>query len=309
MAAAYSPGTSKNHQRQAKLYIAFMLTAGYDPLFPSLTPLLHYVQLLANSFAAVTSVKNYLSGAKTYVRNAGGDPTPFTSRIIPDLLRGVTRLSTHVPSPAITLQPETIKAMCDVMWAFGPDARVARAAVLFAFATFLRQSNFLYTPSAAGHMLTRRDVLPAPYGLAVHVASTKTNLRDHPVVIPVHRIPNCKYCPVAAYLAARAATQAPLTAPLFLTSTGSPLTPHGLAALMRTALNLLGRDTGGGKVTPHSLRRSGATAAARWGAGRTDVMTHGTWKGDAVDSYVPKTLFTAVPQTIKTILGNATSAH
>ena len=107
--------------------------------------------------------------------------------------------------------------------------------------------TILYTSTGSAHMLTRGDVLPTPYGLAVHVASTKTMLGDHPVVIPVHRITNCSYCPVAAYMAARVATHAPLTAPLFLTSTGQPLTPHGLAALMRTALNLAGRHPGGGE--------------------------------------------------------------
>ena len=290
------------------MYIAFMLKAGHDPLFPSLSPILHYTQFLANSFASIASVKNYLSGAKTYVTNAGGDFSPFSSRIIPDIIRGITRLSTHVPTPAAYLDPMTVKLMCDVMWALGPDAREARAAVLFAFATFLRQSNFLHTSNASAHMLTRADVIPAPYGLAVHVASTKTLLRNHPVVIPIHRILHCKYCPVAAYLAAKAANPAPPSAPLFLTTTSRPLTAPGLAVFMRTALNIAGRGPGGGKVTAHSLRRSGARAAATGGCGRPDVMLHGTWRGAGIDAYVPRTLFTSVPHTIKTILGCPTSA-
>ena len=277
-------------------------------MFPTLSPILHYTQFLANSFTSVASIKNYLSGAKTFVTNAGGDYSPFTSRIIPDILRGITRLSTHVPTPAASLDPITVKRMCDVMWALGPDARIARAAVLFAFATFLRQSNFLYTSTGATHMLTRGDITPAPYGLAVHVASTKTILRTHPVIIPVHRIPDCKYCPVDAYLAAKASTPAPLSAPLFLIGSGRPLTPTGLAGLMRTALNVVGRRPGGGKVTVHSLRRSGARAAATGDCGRSDVMLHGTWRGAGVDAYVPRTLFTSVPHTIKTILGCPTSA-
>ena len=290
------------------MYIAFMLKAGCDPMYPHITPLLHFLQLLSNSFNSVASIKNYLSGAKTYVTSAGGDPTPFSAPIIPDVLQGVARLSTHTPAQASSLDPKTLKTMCDTLWALGPEARIARAAILFAFATFLRQSNFLYTSGGRQHMLTRRDLLPTPYGLAVHVSSTKTALGIHPVIIPVHNIPNCKYCPVAAYLAAKAATPASPSAPLFLTTAGRPLTPAGVGALMRVALDARGTPPSE-KVTVHSLRRSGARAAAGEGISRSEVMTHGMWRGNSVDSYVPRALFTSVPKAIKTILGSQTSPH
>ena len=308
LSAAHASGTKNNHTRQAKLYIAFMLRANADPMYPHITPLLHYVQLLSNSFKSIASVKNYLSGAKTYVINAGGDPASFHSSIIPDLLRGVARLSSHIPSQAPTLDPQEVKAMCDALWTIGPDARVARAAVLFAFATFLRQSNFLATSTGRHHLLTRKDVLPSTYGLAIHLASAKTVLRTHPVVIPLHVIPGSRYCPVGAYLAARAATPADRDSPLFLTSEGRPLTPAGLGALMRVALTLTGAPRQPG-VTVYILRRSGARAAAGAGAPREDVITHGTWRGNSIDAYVPRALFTSVPNTIKTILGSDTSGH
>ena len=110
-------------------------------------------------------------------------------------------------------------------------------------------------------------------------------------------------------MAAKAAYGAGPQAPPFLTSAGTPLTAPGLAALMRTALDLAGRDTRARKITVHSLRRSGACSAAGGGSAHSDVMTHGTWRGDSVDAYVPRTLFSSVPQTIKNILGSNTSVH
>ena len=278
-----------------------MLKAGVNPLFPSLSDILHFLQLLSNS-CTLQTVKNYLSGTKTFITNYGGDPTPLASPHIQAMLRGVARLSTHVPAQAPNLEPNEVKAMCDVMWSLGPDARIARAAVLFAYVTFLRQSNYLQTGSISTHMIRRADIRPAPYGLAVHVRSTKTIAPSGWIIIPVHRSPDSPYCPVAAVMAAKLAVPAPLTAPLFLTGSGRPLTATALTTLMRLALTVLGHPAAS-TVTPHSLRRAGARGAAGHGEGVANVMTHGTWSGRAVFTYVPKHLFTSVPKTMSQLLG------
>ena len=288
--------------------MSFMLAAGANPLFSVLNALLHYTQLLANSFKSVLSIKNYLSGAKTFVTNAGGDPSPFASQSLNLLIRGITRLSPHIPSPAPALDLASVKKLCDTLWLMGPDARISRAAVLFGFTTFLRQSNFLVTPNSTCHLLRRSSVRRAAYGLAVHVASTKTLLGLVPVVLPIHRVPNSRYCPVAAYLAAKAATPAHDSAPLFITTTGRSLTTQGLTALIRAALAAL-RHPAAATVTVHSLRRSGACCAAEGGVDRVSIMTHAIWQGASVDSYVPRALYTSVPKTLATLLGTGPLAR
>ena len=174
--------------------------------------------------------------------------------------------------------------------------------------TFLRQSNFLLTPTAPGNLITRGSVRPAPYGLAVHVASTKTLLGNRPVVLPVHRAPNSRYCPVACYLAARAATPAPASGPLFINTQGRPLTAQGVCALMRAALRNHGHPAAN-YVTVHSLRRSGACCAAQAGEGPSHLTTHGTWRARSIDIYVPRTLYTSVPQTMSALLVTSTSVQ
>ena len=67
---------------------------------PSIPTILMYTQTLANTHKNVRSVKNYLSGANTFVRNAGGEIASFDSPLLANLIKGIARLSTHVPSSA-----------------------------------------------------------------------------------------------------------------------------------------------------------------------------------------------------------------
>ena len=124
-----------------------------------------YVQHLANIHKNVRSVKNYVSGAKSFVRNANGNITPFDSYVLVNLIKGVARLSFHVPSRPPTLSPLDVRTCADDLAALGPGGGVARAALLFGVATFLRQSNFVAGPaSTAGHLLTRGDLQFHPSG-------------------------------------------------------------------------------------------------------------------------------------------------
>ena len=306
MSAAFSKGTTLNHRRQAAAYVAFCLKADKEPLHPDLSSILHYIQLLGNSFKSLTSVKNYLSGAKTFIRTSGGTTHVFASPAITDLLRGLNRLSTHTTLQAPPVSTSQLRGLFDVLWTIGPEARIARAAILFAYVTFLRQSNFVLTPTASAHLLSRGDIRPVAYGLAVHVGSTKTLHPGSGVIIPIHRVPNSRYCPVAAVIAARSAVPAPLSAPLFLTSKGRPLTAYGLTGIMRSGLAAAGHPSPG-LITLHSLRRSGAQAAALAGEGQDQLMTHGTWTGPSLYTYVPRPLFTSVPWTMSDILGSHTA--
>ena len=152
-----------------------MLTYDYDHLNPSLPACLLYTQVLANSLKNVRSVKNYLSGAKTFITSAGGSWSNFQSPLISTLLKGIANLSDHVELQAPPLSRVLLFRLCDGLRAWGPDGVVAAAACLFGMATFLWQSNFLPTGSRpAPHLIGRGDVLLDAAGLRVHVRTTKT---------------------------------------------------------------------------------------------------------------------------------------
>ena len=265
-----------------------------------------YAQYLANIHSNVTSVKNYLSGAKSFVRNANGDLSPFESHVLSNLIKGVARLSTHIPSRPPTLTVTDLRRCSDDLGSIGPGGEVARAALLFGVATFLRQSNFVAGPaSTAGHLLTRGDLHLTPTGLNVTVSSSKT-IRDarDAVVIPVAAAPGSPYCPVAACNRAFYLAPAPATAPAFLwPGTLRPLTASQLISMIRTALRHRGHPAWS-RVTLHSLRHTGANLALGHGATLPEIMDHGTWRSKAVYSYIPRVLHSSVPRRVTTALAN-----
>ena len=281
-----------------------MLAYGYDYLFPSLTACLLYIQCLVNSMKNITSVKNYISGAKTFVVGVGGQPAAFDAPLVFTVIRGAAKLSTHIPSPAPPIARRHLLALSQVLMKLGPDGRVAMAALLFGVATFLRQCNFL--PPSRGrvspHLITRRDISRDARGLLVRVRSTKTRmLGQGPTILLIARAPRSPICPVEACLWAWRAVPASDGAPLFLLpSSGSPLTAPALLRLLRAGLTALGHPHPE-DVTLHSLRRTGALLAAAGGCPDAEVMAHGTWTSGAYRAYVPRLASSSVPAAIASV--------
>ena len=271
---------------------------------PTITSSLMYIQCLVNSFKNITSVRNYVSGARTFLTMAGGDPTALSSPLVATLLRGAARLSTHIPDPAPPLPRPDLLRLCTGLRRLGGDGRVAMAAVLFGVVTFLRQSNYL--PTSAGregpHLIRRKDVCETGSSLVITVNSTKTRLRaGGPVSLLIHPAPGSPFCPVAACRWAwRAVPGGPGSLLFLLPSSGRPLTTSGLVALMRVTLSAL-KVPRAADVTIHSLRRTGALLASAGGAPDAEIMAHGTWTSGAYRAYVPAPASLAVPVVLSNV--------
>ena len=219
---------------------------------------------MANSFKSVASIKNYLSGAKTFLSQAGGDATPFQSPYLQNMLRGVARISLHVPQQAPPIPLPMFKAMCDLLQAIGGEASIARTALLIGYATLLRQSNLLpsLSPASPMHTIIREDVLDEGTVLWVTINSSKTiTSRQARVSIPVP-FTGSRYCPVTAWRHYTNALPLPPSAPAFMLEQSKPLTAYRLNSYMRATLAALNFPLAQ-KTTVHSLRRSGAQECAR----------------------------------------------
>ena len=301
--AAFSAGTLQNRSRQAKAYLSFMIFYNFDYLNPTPITLLLYIQFLANTHKNITSIKNYLSGAKTFVVAAGGQPWAFSTPFIPNLYKGLLRMSTHTPMPAPAIPIHTIKVMCDILAAMSTDGPTVQCAVLIAFASFLRQSNLLptYGPGAI-HALRRQDVCNDGTCLWLSINSSKTRVDPRMrVSIPVPAVPG-RHCPVLAWRDyIRRVPLAP-DAPAFMLSATVPLLPARMNFYMRTGLQAI-KSPLAQFVTVHSLRRSGAQECARLVASQEQLMRHGTWASQAINAYVPKRLYSTIPSFISTLFG------
>ena len=302
--AAFAPGTQQNRTRQTRAYLTYMVAYNRPPFTPAVLDILLYTQFLANSLKSPASVKNYISGAKTFLQQQGASVAPFSSPLLINLFKGITRLSAHLPIPAPVIDLPRLKLMCDILAALDEDALTARAAILLGFTTLLRQSNLLpATATGQQHCIRRRDCLLEEDTLWVTINSSKTIYDPSKrVVIPVSAFPS-KYCPVAAWLDYTNRVPLDMDAPALMLSPAVPLTAPKLNAYMRAILASLSLPDAD-KVTVHSLRRSGAQAAAGHGASREQLMIHGTWATSAINSYVPHRLYTHVPTIMSTMFGH-----
>lgn len=266
-----------------------MYNHSYDPFNPSPHQAQLYTQFLANSFKSTQAIRNYLSGAKTFLKNNLQNPSILSSFGVHKTLRGIDRISTHIPSQAPELSITEIKHISQVCLALGPTFSGHHAALLIMFASFLRQSNASLSGSDV-HMLRTRDLNLQDGTLWVTIRSSKTIIAPTQAVsLPVYPARG-RHCPVAAWLYHRHRSPRSLTDHAFLCDDLSPITPASLLKIVKIAL----ADIGSPKtstVTLHSLRRSASCHAARGGATVDDVRAMGTWHGDSVFTYVPRKLF------------------
>ena len=113
-------------------------------------------------------------------------------------------------------------------------------------------------------------------------------------MLELPRIRDSPACPALAWDMYAHYYPAPPHAPAFLLSSGLPLTPPQLVAVMKGALFAVGCPYAG-QIRSHSLRRGGAQAAQSAGCERSDIAHHGTWKSDSgLKAYVPKSASRAV---------------
>lgn len=272
------------------MFIAFMIEYQLQVFAPSHVDILLYIQLLVNSHKTIGTIKNYLSGAKLFVAERGGDISAFSNHMIANFLKGIARKDTHVPRQAVPIPTSIMLRACSALRSLSQEGEIIAATVLFAFATMLRQCHMFYTPHGYMHIIRRGDLLDKGDVIQVSVRSSKTTGRAHLSIIPVYPVPSGPICPVAAIRRALASVPAGAADPVFI----SPVTrtPFGAAyanLMLRAALTAVG-FAGAQAASFHSLQRSSVQACAKAGLPLDEVKSHGLWRSSAVRSYLPPPL-------------------
>lgn len=287
MMSSYSnslaPGTLVNRRKQAEEYLKFSIMYKVPFLQPSVTQVCMFAQHLANIHAAPSSVKNYLSGAKTWVSEHCGAVHPFLSPQLAQLVKGFTKNSPHVPSRAPPLQPHHIRAICRLLDQSPSAPLAAKPAILMGYATFLRSSNLL-SPTmeewGGPHTLLASEVISTNDGLKICVRSTKTRSDSQGLTFFIPREDSPEFCPVVAWNRYKTLVRPWALGPAFVHMNRTPLTPAQLVKLMRLALQYF-TDIPPGRVSMHSLRRGATQAAVDQGIPLKTVQARGTWKSSA----------------------------
>lgn len=236
--SALAPGTLANKRKQAEEYIRFALIFNVPYLRPTVTQACMFAQYLANKHAAPASVKNSISGTKSWIEEHLGSPLAFMSPQFSRLVKGFVKNSTHVPSRAAPLQPRHIKIISTVLDSLPSAPHGVKPAVLIGYACFLRSSNLL-SPTmqewGGPHTLLAGDVSFCQQGLRVIVRSTKTRSTPAGLTFVIPSVDNPVVCPVLAWRRYKTAFAPWGLGPAFIHMNRLPITPAQVVKLMRLA--------------------------------------------------------------------------
>lgn len=272
--------TASNRLTQAKVYLTFSVHYGFHPLNPSGRQLCLYIQFLTNSFKAPTSVKNYLSGARTWIAQHGGALAAFATSEYLQMGFGITKRSSHTPKRAAPLEWHHIEAIANFFDATPSIPKCAKACILIGYHTFLRSSNLLAPSSTSWgspHTVMAQDLRLCDEGLQITVYSTKTKSDSTPVQTMIPWNSNPVLCSATAWLRYSSEVKPWILGPAFLCDDGRPLTGNQLTGLMRLALHTAS-DINPSRVSMHSLRRGATHFALQQGLTLDQIKERGMWR-------------------------------
>eukprot|EP00741_Cyanophora_paradoxa_P019598 tig00021133_g18919.t1 len=289
--AAFAPRTTAGQRRAARRYFAF--TARHD-----LAPAAERSVLLF--LADATASRRRTAGADLAPSTIGGlaahiwrelklrglvDPAQPRSFMYQTAWRGMKRRLGRPVQQRRALLPGDVRAWFDTS-SFGnraPAQRLRDAALLaVGIAGFLRGAELVAL--RMGDVTCETE--PSPR-IALHVRRSKTDQEARGAVVyltPARHSPSCPVRLLASHLSENRA-EAPATAPLFprLSDPSTAVTAGFLRRLVKEVAGAVGHDPA--DFSGHSLRRGGATAAARRGLPATWIRRHGRW---ALYSSVPQ---------------------
>ena len=291
---AFTPGTTKNHLSQIKLYIGFCYHFGLQDINPSTETICLYVEFLAQNVSSPKTVANYLSSVRFLHKWIGAEHAALDSFEVTLMVRSCFMTMKHVPNQRRPLTPDLIRQLLSVAQSVVPHFPLFKCAVVFSFFGFFRISNITprvqYQFDPAKHTC-RGDIIHADPGLLVLLKWTKTNqYGQNTQLVPLPATGDELLCPViafdqlCAYVPTSYCNQPLLSLP---SPPGDPILPvrqEWLSKNLSLTLSCMGHDPQ--FYSFHSFRRSGATTAWKAGVEFSHIKSHGGWKSEAFWTYI-----------------------
>ncbi|XP_046557458.1 uncharacterized protein LOC124266707 isoform X1 [Haliotis rubra] len=174
--AAFRPGTHKNMHCQLRTSLFFCDEVNCKD-FPTTTEVLsRYACFLTENFKSVQSVRNYISGVRTWSTILGIDTTDFYAPSVKLTLTGLEKTSTHLVNQRLPLWPWHLEAMFHHFDPHNNEDLSLWAMILLGYFAMLRKSQFISsTGNSFDHskQLTRYDISLGVSGLTIRIKWTK----------------------------------------------------------------------------------------------------------------------------------------
>ena len=284
---AYATSTKASQSSQQKAYEKFCAAFGHLPVTGGTgvpTKILcHYAIWLAAS--GVRSVRNYISmGPRILCENANLPFQEVSKR--PKLKRTLKALDRIYGVKIKRKSPVTVDMLRRIRAHLNLDTLADAtmwASILVAFFAFLRKANYTVTNESSFDVeddLTLSKLIRKQGRYGLRLTKTKTvQFGERDVVIWLPKLNN-SLCPQRAVdnMIKLRQSLSP-DAPLFTPREGKALTKRYFSTRFKALLKLAGEDTT--IVTPHSLRRGGATFALECGVPPICIKLQGDWASDA----------------------------
>lgn len=130
-------------QTQLKTYLLFCAYYEFKPFPCGSENLCYYAYFLSQSFDSSASVKNYISGIKTFSKLLGHDVAPFETVDLRFTVQGISKLSIHVPKSKLPLSCTDLKHIIQMLDVSKPFHACMWVFLTFACFGMLRASNLL----------------------------------------------------------------------------------------------------------------------------------------------------------------------
>lgn len=204
-------------------------------LEPSITHACMFTQYLANKDTAPNTVKNYISGARTWIEEHGGNNSAFQSPQCGRLTKGIVKNSAHIPMQASPLEPRHLKIICEFLDASPLASLGVKPALLIGYPCFFRASNLFASSMAAWagpHSLLAGDIRPKEDPLTVLIRSTKTLDRSQPINFTIPKAEDPSLCPLLAWNRYYRIIQPWALGPAFIHANNLPITSRQVTAII-----------------------------------------------------------------------------
>ena len=287
---AYASGTFSNLKTQFRCYFAFCYYFQRTPLPANSDTICAFVQFLSRTMKPDT-VRNYLSGVRTL-----HSLMDFSYEFSEDfhlklVLRGMSRISPHVPDRARPITPSILKLFHQHMDHSNSLHSATWACSLVLFFSMSRLGSILPRSSSKKEtrvFLTRDRIRFCQEGLLVTLLHTKTiQFGERFLHIPLIKL-RSELCPVFAYRQMLAKVRYFSFIPAFVYIKDNKV--HWLTRdLFIKTFRSVARSFISGDITSfrgHSFRRGGASWAFATGVPGELIQVCGDWASDAYKRYI-----------------------